>query len=192
MYSPLIVGLMFYGKTKIVDNVQIMNKRRRSIVLVIYNVRSAHNVGSLLRTADGLGIERVYMIGYTPYPSGKNDPRLPHISARVDAQIQKTALGAEKTVDWEHFENLEPMLKQLRSKRFIIAALEQSKNSITLPTYQPPKKIALIVGTETTGLDKEVLKGCDETLEIPMLGKKESLNVASAGAICLYHLRFAP
>lgn len=163
----------------------------KRIVLVVHNVRSCHNVGSLLRTAEGLGVLKVYMSGFTPYPQANNDHRLPHISQRAASQIAKTSLGAEKTMPWETRENLSELVRELKQSGFKIAALEQAKNSVLLNEFRNPDDIALLVGSETTGLEPEALKLCDLCLEIPMSGKKESFNVAVAAAIGLYHLKFS-
>lgn len=147
-------------------------------------------MGSLLRTADGLGVAKVYLTGYTPYPRQKNDERLPHIAAKMHRQIQKTALGAEATAAWEHCQDIEGVIKTLQAADFTIAGLEQNRNSIDLTAWSPAPKVALIVGRETEGIEPEVLEACDTTLEIPMLGKKESFNVVQAAAMALYHCRF--
>lgn len=154
-------------------------------------MRSSHNVGSLLRTAEGLGITGVFLTGYTPYPTTANDQRLPHIRDRITKQIQKTALGAENSLNWQNSETIEPVLAALQKNGFQIAALEQAKNSIKLPEFKPPTKIAVIVGREVEGLEPEILKKCDLVLEIPMKGKKESFNVVQAAAMGLYHLTFS-
>jgi tRNA G18 (ribose-2'-O)-methylase SpoU len=160
------------------------------IILVAHNIRSTHNVGSLLRTADCLGVDIVYLTGYTPYPIYENDQRLPHISNKLDAQIHKTALGAERTVKWLHAPEISNTIKTLRMSGIQVVALEQAKGSIALPQFSSTQNIAIIVGNEVTGLDASVLDMVDSIVEIPMSGAKESLNVAQASAICLYHLRF--
>ncbi len=161
----------------------------RQLVLVAHNLRSAHNIGSLLRTADGLGVNQVWLTGYTPYPKIPDDSRLPHLAAKIDRQISKTALGAENTVAWRQAD-IETLLPELRSKGCVIAALEQAGGSIKLPDFQPPDKLAIIVGREVEGLEPEVLDSSDLILEIPMLGSKESFNVVQAAAMALYHCRF--
>ena len=163
----------------------------RNIVLIAHNLRSCHNVGSLLRTADGLGVSKVYLTGYTPYPQHDGDTRLPHISAKVTKQIQKTALGAEDTVSWQHDADVFNIISQLQSDGFAIAALEQTSTSLDLPTYSPASKIAIIVGRETYGIEPEIIAKCDIALEIPMRGQKESFNVVQAAAIALYHCQYA-
>ena len=160
------------------------------IVLIAHNLRSTHNVGSLLRTADGLGVGRVYLTGYTPYPLQSVDDRLPHLAAKMDRQIAKTALGAEKSVSWEHCPDIESVITSLKSDGYTVAALEQASDSIKLPGYQPPAKIAILLGREAEGIEPEILALCDLTLEIPMFGAKESFNVVQAAAMALYHLRF--
>lgn len=160
------------------------------IVLVAHNLRSSHNVGSLLRTADGLGIERVVLTGYTPHPTGPSDGRLPHISRKVAAQIHKTALGAEESVSWGYYPDVFTAIKELRDTGYLVAALEQTADAVALPEFKPPEKLAILVGRETEGVEAEVLKLCDEVLEIPMYGRKESFNVVQAAAMALYHCRF--
>ncbi len=163
----------------------------RQLVLIAHNLRSSHNVGSLLRTADGLGIQQVWLTGYTPYPLMPNDRRLPHLANKQDQQIAKTALGAEKTLHLSQVADIQLAIGDLRQAGFKLAALEQTANSLSLPALKPPDKIALIVGREVEGLESEVLAACDFCLEIPMFGQKESFNVAAAAAMALYALRFA-
>jgi tRNA G18 (ribose-2'-O)-methylase SpoU len=162
----------------------------KSIVLVAHNLRSCHNVGSLLRTADGLGLEAVYLTGYTPYPLMSNDDRLPHEAAKTAAQIHKTALGAEHSVYWQHELDIKKILAKLHLDGYVIAGLEQTTNSVKLPGYKSPVKLALIAGREVSGIEPEVLQACDVLLEIPMFGQKESFNVVQAAAMALYHCRF--
>ena len=165
-----------------------MNKQ---IVLVAHNIRSTHNIGSLLRSCDGLGIKKVYLTGYSPYPASKNETRLPHIARQLDSQIHKTALGAENTVAWEYIENPLQAVSLLKSEGYQVAVLEQSKNSRKLHKFKTPQKIALIIGEEVNGVSKELINISDITLEIPMFGEKESFNVSVAAAIALYHFRFS-
>lgn len=160
------------------------------LVLIIHNVRSCHNVGSLLRTAEGLGLSQIYITGYTPYPESSKDSRLPYVRARVAQRIHKTSLGAEDYVPWTHHGDIMRLLTQLRADGFQIVALEQTQRSVSLPKFQLFNDIALIVGNEVKGLDEKILKKTDLCIEIPMLGKKESFNVAVAAAMALYHLRF--
>jgi 23S rRNA (guanosine2251-2'-O)-methyltransferase len=154
-------------------------------------MRSTHNVGSLFRTAEGLGVAYVYLTGYTPYPQTPVDQRLPHIARKLTNQIHKTALGAEKLIQWDHLDDVTSCIAELRTEGYAIIALEQSPDSISLPGYEPPEKIALLLGREVEGIEPAVLALCDSILEIPMLGQKESFNVVQAVAIALYQLRFA-
>lgn len=160
----------------------------RDVVLVIYNVRSAHNVGSLLRTADGLGLKQVVFAGYTPYPEIKGDKRLPHIAKRAGEQISKTALGADNSLNLKQFDYIGEALAKLKQGDYFIAALEQAPGSYDIGHYQPPDKLALIVGNEVDGIDEKTLALADACLSIPMKGAKESFNVAVAGAMALYAL----
>lgn len=161
------------------------------LVLIVHNVRSTHNVGSLLRTADGLGITKVYLTGITPYPIEIDDSRLPHIAEKLTRQIHKTALGAETSVEWEHIEAIDQVLAKLKDDEYSCVAVEQAPDSIALPEFQPPEKLALIVGREVEGIEPEILEACDYTVEIPMFGDKESFNVAVAAGMALYHCRFS-
>jgi tRNA G18 (ribose-2'-O)-methylase SpoU len=161
------------------------------IVLIAHNLRSCHNVGSLLRTAEGLGISQVYLTGYTPYPERTGDTRLPHLARRIHNRIVKTSLGAETTQSWQQTTDIDVLLTLLRSQGYVIAAVEQSGKSIPLPGYHVPPKIALIVGREVEGIEDEVLDQCDIHLEIPMSGQKESFNVIQAAAMAMYHCTFS-
>jgi tRNA G18 (ribose-2'-O)-methylase SpoU len=144
-----------------------------------------------MRTAEGLGVQQVFLTGYTPYPLGAdNDDRLPHLAQKIDRQIVKTALGAEKLVSWQHKADIKKVLAELKSRGFKIAGLEQTPNSISLPTFLTPPKLALIVGREVEGIEPAILELCDLILEIPMFGQKESFNVVQAAAMALYHFRY--
>lgn len=160
------------------------------IILIAHNLRSSHNVGSLLRTAEGLGINQVILSGYSPYPISDNDTRLPHIALKIDKQIAKTALGAEKMVNWRHLEDINLLLVELSDQGYRIVGLEQTEHSIELNNYQSPDKIALIIGREVEGLELEIINQCDQLVEIPMLGRKESFNVVQAAAMALYQIRY--
>lgn len=162
----------------------------REIVIIAHNLRSSHNVGSLLRTADGLGVNKVYLTGYTPYPTSDDDLRLPHLAKKVHQQIAKTALGAEERKMWEHSETIEPVIVKLHSKGYTVCALEQTPKAVKLPNFRPPEKTAIIVGREVEGIEPEVLALAKVHLEIPMFGLKESYNVVEAATMAIYHLRF--
>lgn len=156
------------------------------IVLIAHNIRSTHNVGAIFRTAEGFGIKKIIFSGYTPYPKTINDTRLPHISEKITSQIHKTALGAETLVNFEHQEL--PDLNGLQEAGYTIVGLEQNKRSLPINNYQKPNKIALILGEEVSGIEDYILSQCQDIIEIPMFGKKESFNVSVACGIALYCL----
>jgi len=163
---------------------------KRDIYLIADNIRSAHNVGSLLRTAEGLGINLVMLCGYTPYPSTKDDDRLPYIAKKINDRITKTALGAQETQKWKHFNSTIDAINSMKSKNIEIVGLEQTNESINLSDYEPKKSLCLIVGNEINGISKEVLDLCDYIVVIPMSGLKESFNVTSAASMALYYLKY--
>ena len=158
------------------------------LAAILHNIRSVHNVGSVFRTADGAGFEKLYLSNITPSPVDRFQ--------KVRPDFAKVALGAEKSVAWESVPDTIVLIERLKKEGWKIFALEQSKESI--PYYSVDKlfkndqdqKIALVLGAEVDGLPAEILKEADATLEIPMLGKKESLNVSVAFGIAAYRLRF--
>lgn len=156
------------------------------IIVIAHNIRSTHNVGAIFRTSEGFGISKIILSGYTPYPLLENDSRLPHISRKLTEQIHKTALGAETIVPFEYQET--PDIDTLRNSGYTIVGLEQDERSMMLPDYQPPAKIALLLGEEVEGIATDMRSLCDDLIEIPMVGKKESFNVSVATGIALYHL----
>jgi 23S rRNA (guanosine2251-2'-O)-methyltransferase len=160
----------------------------RTVVLVIHNVRSTLNVGSMFRTAEGLGVEKIFLTGYTPYPESNNDSRLPHQRRKISLQIHKTALGAEYLVKWQHLEELAECAKELTKGGYELFALEQTPKAVHLAKLKTSTRVALVVGNELTGLDKKALKLIQNHVQIPMSGRKESFNVAVAAGIALYHL----
>jgi tRNA G18 (ribose-2'-O)-methylase SpoU len=160
------------------------------LVLIVHDIRSTHNVGSLLRTAEGLGVEKVYLTGYTPYPIATQDSRLPHLRQKLHDQIHKTALGAEESQPWTHHEDAIALLAELRKEGYLLAALEQSASAVALPSFRPDSDIALLLGREVEGIEPALLEQTDIVLEIPMAGKKESFNVVQAAAMALYQCRF--
>lgn len=152
----------------------------QELVLIVHDVRSVHNVGSLFRTADGMGVSKIYLTGYTPGP-------IDRFGRKVSA-FTKVSLGAEDTMSWEHRKNTLELIQELKQTGMEIVALEQTENAIPLGKYKAEKPAALIVGNEVEGIEQRVLAQVDAAVEIPMKGKKESLNVANAGAIALWHL----
>jgi len=165
---------------------------KREIVVIVHDIRSTHNVGSLLRTAEGIGVAHVYFTGYTPYPKLPGDPRLPHIAEKLTRQIHKTALGAESLVPWSSTGDTIQLLRTLQSDGYQLIALEQAPGSIPLPAFRPLEKVAILLGREVEGIDPELLNLCDTVVEIPMRGQKESFNVVQAAAMALYHCAFLP
>src|SRR3989344_3140085 len=156
--------------------------KKRKIVLILVDVRSLHNVGSIFRSADAFAAAKIYLCGITGTPSTLHGDK-----------ISKVALGAENYIDWEYVKNpirqLADIIKKLKNEGYQVVALEQSKKSRVLGKIELKNKVALVLGNELKGLNKNILKNCDIILEIPMFGKKESLNVAVAGGIALYVLR---
>lgn len=155
------------------------------ITLILHNIRSTYNVGSIFRTAEGFGIKEIVISGYTPYPKLAIDSRLPHIYEKLTDQIHKTALGAEQIVPFRYIEDLTSWINQ---SKLPLVALEQAPDSIPLPEFKPPTKLALLLGEEVRGIAPELLSKCSSIIEIPMFGQKESFNVSVAAGIALYDL----
>lgn len=167
-----------------------MAMNNRQITLIAHNLRSCHNVGSLLRTAEGLGAT-VWLTGYTPYPKQQIDTRLPHEALKIDKQIHKTALGAEALVDWKFSPDVLTVITNLKARDNMIVAIEQyPSKSVALDSLILGKKVTLIVGREVEGIEPDILDACDQIAEIPMFGKKESFNVTQAAAMAIYRCRF--
>lgn len=160
------------------------------MALILSNIRSTHNVGSIMRSGDCFGVKHIYFAGYTPYPKVKGDTRLPHLADKITRAIHKTALGSEATVPFSLYGNVQEAVAAAKKQGYTIAALEQSPASQVLYNYPPPTKLALILGNEIEGISIQTLKQSDVILEIPMFGKKESLNVSVSVAVALYALRF--
>jgi tRNA G18 (ribose-2'-O)-methylase SpoU len=163
----------------------ITGKAEGDLVLVAHNIRSAHNIGSLLRSADGAGVAEVWLSGYSARPA---EPGRLFLTP-AERAIEKTALGAEYSIPWRAETKFCRIAARLRKRGYRLVALEQSPRAVTLAGYAPVGKIALIVGNEVRGLERRVLHRCDDVLEIPMYGEKESLNVSVAGGIALFVLR---
>ncbi len=152
-------------------------KIKKDFVLVLPDIRSAVNVGSIFRTADAVGISKIYLTGYTPRPNDK--------FGRVQKDIAKSALGAETWIPWDYKKSLSLLIKQLKKDGYTIIAIEQDKKSIDYRKIKIKNKTAFILGPEVEGLNKKILDKCDQIAEIPMRGRKESLNVSVACGICL-------
>jgi tRNA G18 (ribose-2'-O)-methylase SpoU len=148
---------------------------KNPIIVILDNIRSMHNVGSVFRTADAFLVEAVFLCGYTPQP--------PH------RDIQKTALGATETIDWIYFPTTMDAVRMLLEKGYRIFAVEQVEGSISLEKFrQNEEKIAVIFGNEVEGVDAAVLPFCDGCIEIPQLGMKHSLNISVAAGIVLWEM----
>ena len=146
------------------------------VIAVLENIRSAYNVGSVFRTADAFLLEAIYITGYTCIPPHK--------------EIKKTALGAEETVAWKHFTNASEAIIALKADGYKIFAIEQAVNSLALQQvdFSSNEKIAVIFGNEVTGVEQETIGQCDGCIEIPQLGMKHSLNIATAAGVVLWEI----
>jgi len=158
---------------KSVDDFKLADKK--PVIVVLDNIRSMHNVGSVFRTSDAFLVEAICLCGYTPQP--------PH------RDINKTALGATETVDWLFFDKTTDAVKALKEKGYKVYAIEQVENSISLQKFPSNNEsIAVVFGNEVEGVDDEVLKLVDGSIEIPQLGMKHSLNISVAAGIVLWKL----
>lgn len=148
--------------------------------LILLDIRSAYNVGAIFRTADAVGISKMYLVGITPAPLDRfNRPR---------SDIAKAALGSEQTVPWQSVERISPLLTKLKKEGATIIAIEQAENSVDYKKIKPKGRTVFLLGPEVTGVPKTVLKKCDMVAEIPMAGMKESLNVSVAAGIALFRI----
>jgi tRNA G18 (ribose-2'-O)-methylase SpoU len=146
------------------------------IIIILDDIRSLHNIGSVFRTADAFLIEKIYLCGITATPPNK--------------EIHKTALGATETVVWEHHENVLEVIENLKREDIAVFAIEQVENSIFLNDFEVEvnKKYALVFGNEVFGVNQEAIKLCDGTIEIPQLGTKHSLNISVSAGIVVWDL----
>ena len=164
-----------------------MDEMKPELTLVLHNIRSVHNVGSILRSAEGFGVTDIICSGYTPYPTIPGDTRLPHIRDKITSGIHKTALGAEEMLQISHFETVDEWLAQ---NALPVVALEQTPDSVTPREFTTPAAFALLLGEEVHGIEPQYLEHCEAAIEIPMRGKKESFNVSVATGIALYAILF--
>lgn len=167
----------------------------REIHLILHNIRSILNVGAILRTAEGLGVEKVIFSGYTPTPLPVSK-ELPHIAENITAKIHKTALGAEAYLDLAATDNILQTLENYREKGFQLVGLENNLDDPRLIRINSPDfhakigpKVALVLGEEVEGISDELKALCDRFVEIPMVGRKESFNVSVATGMILYELK---
>jgi 23S rRNA (guanosine2251-2'-O)-methyltransferase len=150
---------------------------KNPIIIILDNIRSANNVGSFFRTADAFRVQKIYLCGITAIPPNK--------------EIQKTALGATESVEWEYVENTTNLLERLNLEGVLTIAIEQAENSIMLNKFTEEiknKSIAVVFGNEVQGVSEEVMEKCTHCIEIPQLGTKHSLNVAVSGGIVLWDI----
>lgn len=146
----------------------------KSLKLLVHNIRSLHNVGAIFRSADAFGISEVMLSGYTPTP-----PR---------PEINKTAIGAEEFVEWSYYDDGNEAIQKLKDNGYYILGLEQTTGSTSLPAFNATKhdKIALVLGSEVSGIEDKLLSNIDEFVAIPQFGHKHSLNVSVAAGVSLY------
>lgn len=155
---------------------EFKRSQKTSVIVVLENIRSAYNVGSVFRTSDAFLLESIFLTGYTAQPPHK--------------EIKKTALGAEETVEWMYFPNAIEAIDYLKSIKYKVYAVEQVKNSLSLENLQigSHEKIAIILGNEVSGIEQETILACDGCIEIPQLGMKHSLNIATAAGVVLWEI----
>ncbi len=155
---------------------EFKRSKKTPVIAVLENIRSAYNVGSVFRTADAFLLESIYLIGYTAQPPHK--------------EIKKTALGAEDTVEWHYFADTKSAIENLKNNGYKVFAVEQVVNSISLEnlTIDNDEKIAVIFGNEVSGVEQDNILLCDGCIEIPQLGMKHSLNIATAAGVVLWEI----
>lgn len=155
---------------------EFRQSKKMPVIAVLENIRSAYNVGSVFRTADAFLLQGIYIIGYTALPGHK--------------EIKKTALGAEESVEWKHFENAAAAIGALKGDGYKVYAVEQVSDSLHLQRtcFDGMEKIAVIFGNEVTGVAQDTIALCDGCIEIPQLGMKHSLNIATAAGVVLWEI----
>ena len=148
--------------------------------LILDNIRSSENVGAIFRTADAVGISKIFLIGITPAPIDR--------FGRVQPKISKVALGAEETVEWEQREDINLLIEELKKDDISVCAVEQDESATDYKKASMKKDTAFIFGPEVSGVNKKTLSLCDSVIEIPMKGEKESLNVSVSVGVALYRI----
>lgn len=151
--------------------------KQKDIFVVLHDIRSIHNVGSIFRTADCLGVSEIILVGYTPTPNDR--------FGRPRKDFSKVSLGAEKTICWRHFPKIYEALKFLKERGVYVIAVEQAPDSVDYRKIKPKFPVAFVFGNEVDGISPAVLSRCDVVTEIIMRGSKESLNVSVAAGIAL-------
>lgn len=149
-------------------------------ILILSDIRSNENVGSLFRTADAVGIDKIYLCGITPAP-------IDRFGRSVQA-IAKTALGAEKNISWQQVKDVQMIIKKLKKEGYQTVAIEQDDTAVDYKQVSVVFPVAFILGNEVGGLSREILQEVDIIAEIPMVGGKESLNVSVAGGVALFRM----
>jgi tRNA G18 (ribose-2'-O)-methylase SpoU len=154
--------------------------KTREIAVLLHDIRSVHNVGSIFRTADALGIAKIYLSGFTPTPKDR--------FGRDRRDVAKVSLGAEKSIDWEEVPDPIKLIKELKKKKYKIISIEQSEKSKDYKKVKVETPTLFILGSEVEGISKEILSLSDVIAEIPMKGKKESLNVSVSFGVALFRM----
>lgn len=155
----------------------------KEFYVICDNIRSLENIGSIFRTCDALGVTKIFLCGITAKPPVGEDAK-----KFLQRKIAKTALGAEKTIDFEYYRQTSRLIDKLKKQKVKIIALEQDKKSILYTKFKPKFPLALILGNEVNGISKSILKKCNKIIELPQQGKKESLNVSVAFAVAAYQI----
>ncbi len=156
-----------------------MNNKKEAFI-ILHNIRSVYHVGAIFRTADAAGISKIYLCGYTPTPLDR--------FGRKRKDFAKSALGAEKSVKWEHCKQVGSLIKKLKKERVFVVGVELSEDSLDYKKIKPKYPIAFLFGNEVKGISKQILKRCDVVAEIKMRGEKESLNVSVSLGIALFRI----
>ena len=148
--------------------------KKQPFYLILPDIRSCHNVGSMFRTADAFDVDKIFLVGYTACP-----PKI---------QIDKVSLGAEKWVPWEHCDDLTTLINDLKKEGVSIVGLEKTNNSVDIQQVDFNFPLALVMGNEVEGINDDIINLCDRVVHIPMHGKKESLNVSIAAGVAMYSI----
>ncbi len=161
---------------------EVNKEEKREVAVLLHDIRSVHNVGSIFRTADALGVHKIYLSGYTPTPLDR--------FGRPRKDFAKVSLGTEQTISWEYKEKVEDVIKKCKKEKFQVVAIEQSPHSVDYKEVHTTlsSKILFVVGNEVLGVSKKLLSLSDVVAEIPMKGKKESLNVSVAFGVALFRI----
>src|SRR3989344_3753654 len=158
-----------------------MQNKENEIAVILHDIRSVENVGSIFRTADAAGVSKIYLSGITPTPLDR--------FGRKRRDIAKVSLGAEEIVSWEQIADILSLIQNLKKEKYVIVAIEQDANSIPYTDIPKEGKIAFVFGNEVEGIPRAILDACDVIAEIPMAGEKESLNVAVSVGIALFRYK---